>query len=71
MIFQILFQRIYTPQNFSTNLLDWTEWELVPIKNGHVTAAKFGGGISSGVMEVCFPSGCVDPNDAGHLCCPF
>lgn len=62
---------MYTPEDFSTNLLDWTENELVPIKNGHVTVILGSTGVFGGEMEVCFPSGCVDPNDAGQLCCPF
>jgi len=63
------FSKISTPPNFSTNLLDWTELELVPFKNGHINES-YGIGTSAG-MEVCFPAGCVDPNDAGVLCCPF
>lgn len=68
----MLFQRIPTPLNFSANLLDWTELELVPIKNGHITDSDlFGNEKSAEVKTVCFPNGCVNPNDAGHLCCPF
>jgi len=67
------FSRIRTPTNFSNNLLDWTELELVPFKNGHINDSVFLSveeGVTGG-MNVCFPNGCVDPNDAGHLCCPF
>jgi len=64
------FSEILTPQHFSTNLLDWTELELVPFKNGHINES-YGIGTSATGMEVCFPTGCVDPNDAGSLCCPF
>ncbi|KAG4076724.1 hypothetical protein HA402_002011 [Bradysia odoriphaga] len=70
------FSRISTPPNFSTNLLDWTELELVPFKNGNQSIPdEFLGGKATPhgaeVMNVCFPNGCVDPNDAGYLCCPF
>lgn len=72
MIFSVLFQRIATPPNFSANLLDWTELELVPIKNGlKRNSFVLGGEIVAEVQNVCFPNGCVDPNDAGQLCCPF
>jgi len=64
------FANISTPRNFSTNLLDWTELELVPFKNGHINDS-YGIGTYATGMKVCFPSGCVDPNDAGSLCCPF
>jgi hypothetical protein len=64
------FNKIETPLNFSVNLLDWTELELVPKKNGHIKDS-YGIANDAGMMEVCFPSGCVDPNDAGSLCCPF
>lgn len=70
------FLRITTPPNFSTNLLDWTELELVPFKNGNqstngeVLGARGSQHIGE-VVNVCFPNGCVDPNDAGYLCCPF
>lgn len=70
------FSRISTPPNFSANLLDWTELELVPFKNGNqsVMGELLGAKTTAHtaeVMNVCFPSGCVDPNDAGYLCCPF
>jgi len=68
------FGKISTPPNFSGNLLDWTELELVPFKNGHSTHsfdAVIHGNGNYVYMQVCFPSGCVDPNDAGSLCCPF
>lgn len=71
----MLFQSIPTPPKFSTNLLDWTELELVPFKNGHINDSVLpsfkGTAGTAEIMNVCFPNGCVDPNDAGELCCPF
>lgn len=68
-----------TPRNFSLNLLDWTELELVPFKNGLAGGNETNPEMLRGqprasvyeVKNICFPSGCVDPNDAGSLCCPF
>ncbi|KAJ6643953.1 hypothetical protein Bhyg_08918 [Pseudolycoriella hygida] len=64
------FAQIHTPPNFSFNLLDWTELELVPYKNGHgIQSEPFDE--TAKVSTVCFPNGCVYANDAGELCCPF
>lgn len=67
------FAKIHTPTNFSINLLDWTESELVKLENNNINNWKLlvGRYNTAEVKNICFPSGCVDPNDAGYLCCPF
>lgn len=63
------------PRDFGRKLLDWVEAEI--LADRMITKQERSGGSSSRVwsnesrFEVCFPQGCVDPNEIGTNCCPF